>query len=80
MSTSTMDNLRSLLIQFKVYNKAVMVHKDARIRDAMVIMEQFMEDFRVVPAEHPTDAFLMALYDGRISICFQINDLKTQGS
>ena len=52
-----------------------MIHKDARIRDAMVIMEYFMEDFRVVPAEHPTDAFLMALYDGGALIWFRIKYL-----
>ncbi|WAR22433.1 DHX58-like protein [Mya arenaria] len=46
-----------------VYNKALMVHSDARIRDALVILEEFMEDYRVVLAKHPTDAFLMALYD-----------------
>ncbi|WAR22440.1 DHX58-like protein, partial [Mya arenaria] len=47
----------------RVYNKALMVHSDARIRDALVILEEFMEDYRVVSAKHPTDAFLMALYD-----------------
>ncbi|WAR22442.1 DDX58-like protein [Mya arenaria] len=50
-------------LHLEVYNKALMVHSDARIRDALVILKEFMEDFRVVRAEHPTDDFLMALYD-----------------
>ncbi|XP_052773443.1 antiviral innate immune response receptor RIG-I-like isoform X1 [Mya arenaria] len=57
-------------LHLEVYNKALMVHSDARIRDALVILEEFMEDFRVVPAEHRTDAFLMALYDELLAETF----------
>ncbi|XP_052790518.1 ATP-dependent RNA helicase DHX58-like [Mya arenaria] len=44
-----------------------MIHRDARISDALANLEEFMENSRVVPAEHPT-ALLMSLY----------NDLRTQ--
>ncbi|WAR30873.1 DDX58-like protein [Mya arenaria] len=57
-------------LHLEAYNKALMIHRDATKRDAFVSLEDFMEDFRVVPAEHPTDAFIMALYDELREISF----------
>jgi len=52
----------------KVYNKALVIQKDARTLDAMDMLKTFMEDFRVVPAEHATDAYLMELYDSKFML------------
>ncbi|KAH3787131.1 hypothetical protein DPMN_165251 [Dreissena polymorpha] len=48
----------------EAYNKALMIHKDARIMDAIRILEDFMKEFREVPEHVETDARLINFYDG----------------
>ncbi|XP_052788527.1 interferon-induced helicase C domain-containing protein 1-like [Mya arenaria] len=57
-------------LHLEAYNKALMIHRDATKKDAFVSLEEFMEDFRVVPADHATDAFIMALYDELRAVSF----------
>lgn len=46
----------------EVYNKALMIQKDARIRDAQAILEAFMQEERLVESANDTDRRLLELY------------------
>lgn len=52
-----------LCFYLKVYNKALLIHADARIKDASAILEEFMEEERVITPKNKTDVMLLELYD-----------------
>ncbi|XP_053406754.1 ATP-dependent RNA helicase DHX58-like isoform X2 [Mercenaria mercenaria] len=61
------DTVRRMMnpcrIHLEVYNKALLIHADARIKDAEQILEDFMEEEREVIPKNETDVMLLELYD-----------------
>ena len=48
-----------------MYNKAILVHADARIKDAQEILETFMNREMEIDPENETDNVLINFYKGK---------------
>ncbi|XP_060562666.1 antiviral innate immune response receptor RIG-I-like [Ruditapes philippinarum] len=61
------DEVRRMMnpcrLHLEHYNKALLIHADARIKDAEVILEDFMEIEREINPKNDTDVMLLELYD-----------------
>ncbi|XP_053406750.1 antiviral innate immune response receptor RIG-I-like isoform X2 [Mercenaria mercenaria] len=62
------DNIRRMMnpcrIHLEAYNKALLIHADARIKDAEEILEEFMGIEKVNVPGNDTDVYLLELYKG----------------
>ena len=54
------------LVYLKVYNIALMIYKDVRVKEAMKIIDKYISYFNRQPDKDDTDKFLIELYEGMV--------------